>query len=575
MDVNIDEIVNSHIVAEFGENNENQETYSQSTAYMVTDESQLGHNVTMNDDLIDFDAMPDYDELEGSTEKTGKDEKDQESILAGAIADDLMDRLCYDQVANEWLSQSGGLWAGIGEKTALKLIKSELKHRMPKGFAISKLNNMRSFLQIDLLADEWSSHRYLLPMVNGVLDTKTMELIDYDYKHRFNWQLPYAYDPDAKLDVIKQWLWDASGKDLEAVNIIRAFFKMALVGGDIQKFLELIGAGGTGKSTLVRLLVAFIGEKNSVTTDLKQLETNRFEAAGLYGKRLAIINDSSRYNGEVSTLKALTGGDPVRLEKKNVQQAGSFVYCGVVVIASNEPIQTTDYSSGISRRRESVNFNRKVSDADKAKWASAGGLEVALHKELAGLLNWVLAMTETEVKVAIGGINGQMTNAALNHLVETNKLAAWLDDNIVIESSSVIYVGGSAKGKDENERSYAIREKLYANYESWCSDGAVHPIATQRFTSSIIDVCNTLKLEVKALDKDRYGKPIKGIAIREDRHENYITPVTKKLLCDPKNHNSDDPVTKQSRAGDGGDPCDPINSTVIKTDLDLETPEYF
>ena len=69
MDVNIDEIVNSHIVAEFGENNENQETYSQSTAYMVTDESQIGHNVTMNDDLIDFDAMPEYDELEGSTDK--------------------------------------------------------------------------------------------------------------------------------------------------------------------------------------------------------------------------------------------------------------------------------------------------------------------------------------------------------------------------------------------------------------------------------------------------------------------------------------------------------------------------
>jgi len=131
---------------------------------------------------------------------------------------------------------------------------------------------------------------------------------------------------------------------------------MALVGGDVQKFLELIGPGGTGKSTLIRLLVAFIGEKNHTATDLKNLETNNFEAAALYGKRLVLISDSSRYGGEVSTLKALTGGDPVRLEKKNKQQTGSFVFDGVIVIASNEAIQTADYTSGLMRRRMPVNF---------------------------------------------------------------------------------------------------------------------------------------------------------------------------------------------------------------------------
>jgi len=31
-----------------------------------------------------------------------------------------------------------------------------------------------------------------------------------------------------------------------------------------------------------------------------------------------------------------------------------------------------------------------------------GGIETAMHKELPGLLNWVLAMTDDEVKEAIG-----------------------------------------------------------------------------------------------------------------------------------------------------------------------------
>lgn len=342
----------------------------------------------------------------------GETEGEKESILSGRIADSLCDQLCFDEIGGDWFSQKSGLWAVISEKRALKMIMRALNAEMPKGYAMNKLNNVKSFLMIYLLLDKWQSKRHLLPMANGVLDTQTMQLSDYNHQSRFNWQLPYSFDPDAKIDVIKQWLWDASGKDLESVNIIRAFFKMALVGGEVQKFLELIGPGGTGKSTLIRLLVAFIGEKNHTATDLKNLETNNFEAAALYGKRLVLISDSSRYGGEVSTLKALTGGDPVRLEKKNKQQSGSFVFDGVIVIASNEAIQTADYTSGLMRRRKPVNFNRKVTDEDKQKWAAIGGIEAAMHKELPALLNWVLAMTGDDVKAVIGGINGQMTPSA-------------------------------------------------------------------------------------------------------------------------------------------------------------------
>ena len=460
------------------------------------------------------------------------DDKERESKLAEHIALALMDSICYDEIGGDWYSQQSGLWKVISEKKALKIIMKELDKKQPFGYAISKLNNIKSFLMIYLLLDKWASNRRLLPMTNGVLDTETMQLGDYSHKHRFNWQLPYAFNPDAKIDVIKRWLLDASGHDLESINIIRAFFKMALVGGEVQKFLELIGSGGTGKSTLIRLLVAFIGEKNHAATDLKNLEINRFEAAALYGKRLVLISDSSRYGGEVSTLKALTGGDPVRLEKKNLQQSGSFVFDGVVVIASNEAIQTADYTSGLIRRRMPVNFNRKITDEEKIKWSAIGGIEAAMHKELPGLLNWVMAMSADEVKAAIGGINGQMTQAQREHLTETNKIAAWLDDNVVIDAESIVYVGCSAKGKEYNETLKARREKLYPNYEAWCEDGAVHPVALQRFTSSITDVCEHLKIAVTPLQKNRNGRPIKGIGIRSEHHFKYASPITKKLLCD-------------------------------------------
>jgi putative DNA primase/helicase len=492
------------------------------------------------------------------------DDAEKESKLAEHIANALRNALCYDEVGGDWYSQTNGLWRVISEKKALKIIMRVLDVQLPDGYAISKLNNIKSFLMIYLLLDKWATSRHLLPMANGVLDTKTMQVTPYSHQHRFNWQLPYGFIDGAKCEEIQSWLSEMSGNDLESISIIRAFFKMALVGGTVQKFLELIGQGGTGKSTLIRLLVAFIGEKNHAATDLKNLETNRFEAAALYGKRLVLISDSSRYGGEVSTLKALTGGDPVRLEKKNLQQSGSFVFDGVVVIASNEAIQTADYTSGLIRRRMPVNFNRKVTDADKIKWAAVGGIEAAMHKELPGLLNWVMAMTEAEVKAAIGGINGQMTQAQRQHLVDTNKIAGWMDDNIVIKADAVTYVGCSMKKKhDSDEISRAIREKLYASYESWCDDCAVHPVSLNRFTANVIDVCEQMKIEVNELNRDRYGKPIQGIAIRGDGHFNYATPITKRLLGESLLPVRELSVSHQTRMSAQGEALYPKNLSVI------------
>jgi putative DNA primase/helicase len=68
------------------------------------------------------------------------------------------------------------------------------------------------------------------------------------------------------------------------------------------------------------LCTLLVGETNQVSTNLQNLENNRFEGALLYGKRLVLITDSERYGGAISTLKSITGGDPIRYERKNRQQ---------------------------------------------------------------------------------------------------------------------------------------------------------------------------------------------------------------------------------------------------------------
>lgn len=154
-----------------------------------------------------------------------------------------------------------------------------------------------------------------------------------------------------------------------------------------------------------------------------------------------------------------------------------------------------------------------------------------MKAELPGLLNWVLSMSDDELMAAIGSIDGEMTRAQLNHLCDTNKLAAWIDDNLIIYEESVTFIGSStARISDISDKEKAESEKLYPNYQAWCSDSEVKPVSLKRFSKDIIDVCEHLKLPVKKLPRGNHGNGIGGLTIRKPQHVNEPTPVTKEFL---------------------------------------------
>ena len=331
------------------------------------DQSNTSDTIDINKDLGSNQSTSDGTPNDGQLLDEEPEDEDKDSIIAKKLARKIHTELAFDEIAVKWYSSFDNFWQEISDTQALKVVDNILSQAFPEGFSITKLRSIEGLLRIYLSDPRWETSTDLLPLANGVLNLKTKELLPYTAQYKFQWQLPYGYDPGQKIDIVWQWLVDVTGNDLAAIKTIRAFMRLLLVGGTVQKFLEIIGPGGTGKSTLIRLLIALVGDINHAATDLKNLEDNRFEAAMLYGKRLAVISDSSRYGGECSVLKAITGQDPVRLERKNKQQSNSFVFGGAVIIASNAPIQSTDYSSGLARRRLPIRFSKKISDADKKK----------------------------------------------------------------------------------------------------------------------------------------------------------------------------------------------------------------
>ncbi len=414
------------------------------------------------------------------------------------------------------------------DKKEKQAIISQLKSQIPKcrDITISFVEKLAKQLSRLLLTSAMTanSQSSLIPFKNGVLDLENRQWFPHDPKYLFTWQLPYDYNPLAHCDPIKQWLLETLNGDQSLVELIRAYFYGILTGRtDWQKYLELIGVGGAGKGTIMRLAIALVGFNNCHTTTLKELETNKFETANLKHKRLTVISEADDYIGSLNILKAITGQDPLRFEKKN-KQASTFTPECLVMILANENIRTKDYTSGLARRRITIGFNKAVSAhlrRDLISFKGNGKMSGEFVDFIPGLLNWVLQIDLDKATALIKDCDQQCSGLArqkIETLISTNSLAAWLNDNLVYDPESFTYVGNALKSKDETEVYLDSGLKLYPNYCRHAVGSGLGQISKNHFRSRLIDLCqHQLKLEGVEDEKDhRHGKFIRGLRLRTD-----------------------------------------------------------
>ena len=403
----------------------------------------------------------------------------------------------------------------------------------------------------------WSTSKDHIPLENGVFNLQTRELEPHRPDLWCNWFLPYPYDPGADCPTVKSWLLETLQDDQGMVEVLRAWINAVIKGRtDLQKYIELIGPGGTGKGTFLRLVKDLVGDQNTGVTELRELETNRFEGAAIYGKRLLQITDSSSFSGRVDKLKAITGQDPIRYEKKNKQQGPSFTPTCLVMVASNEMIQSADYTSGLERRRLTVLFENQPEKPDRL-------LQSKLKNELPGVLNWVLALSDQQVEQIISDPASVAPSAGkmkLKMLLETNPLIAWIHSNLVLDQKVETYIGLKKiwDGGYENTSSW-----LYANYLKWCDGQNNRPLSVKKFSPDLKDIFSSqLKLPVTK-HSGRRGSYFYGIRIRTSHDILIPSPVTGKSIdkdvmdCDGLVMDSDTlkNLLNTSRS-DGCDRCD-------------------
>ncbi len=307
---------------------------------------------------------------------------------------------------------------------------------------------------------EWVNFR------NGFYDPVTKKLIPHDPKYKAVNQIPHVYDPEAGLkgDMVQSWLMFIC-ETPEDIEMLCQFSGLCLTRDTRQqKFLILNGEGGTGKSTVIRMIDKMIGADNISNISLSQL-TQRFSAFGLMGKLLNSCADLEiDALSDVSTLKKVLGEDTLSAEAKG-KDAVSFKSYAKLIFSTNElPIVKAERTNGFYRRLLILTMNKVP------------------EKKETDFFDRLSAEIDDFIRISV---------KALERLYETKKItespgSVEAVKRLRCDSDTVeAFLNEKTERVPDNTENRIKKLDLYRSYEAFCQDMERQSLTKQNFYRSM------------------------------------------------------------------------------------------
>jgi len=499
--------------------------------------------------LVELELPATFDQQKKPEQRTkspssskGSKDKDVKRLPSNVIADQVFSmfngNLRFSQPHNQFFlyDKRKGLWERVTKVEMMGAMREKMQQLchtdwLPNGFNQNLLEDIYKQLQSMIPFDEWYDGAEYLLFTNGVLEVETRELHPFRRDLYITQQMPYEYDASATCEDIVKWLKHTQHNSWNRTQVLRAWLRATLLGCyEIQKFVEIVGPGKSGKSTYANLAVALVGKSNTYSTDFENMEKNRFEAAAYMGKKLLLFQDADRWGGSVSKLKAITGGDWIRSERKyQGETLDPFQYHGVVIITANEAIQSTDYTSGLARRRLTIPFDRPFTGAhheqkELIKFDAKGNPQGIFAPLLPGLVNWLLDMSEEDMRSYLMETSKHVDffqRYEKEQSLRSNPVLDWMDKHLVFDPGikSALGVCKHAQGTNNYYKDWNMY--LYPSYAEFCRSTNIGSVGRGRFEVLFFDICkHQLRINVYS-KKTTKGLQIFNVAIRESNPSKY------------------------------------------------------
>ena len=254
--------------------------------------------------------------------------------------------------------------------------------------------------------------------------------------------------------------------------IINALLKYRFF--DLQMFVHLVGAPGSGKGKFARFCQKLVGQDNHTACQLDKLSDGSTKAS-IMDKQLVVFPDERKPVG-IDSILSLTGGDAITY-RELYQKASNANFYGGLLICSNKPIFVGD-TTGLDRRLCLVQFDNPIPTEERKH-----SLEKELDSEIPACIAIALSLTDDAVTQAIQGKGAsqipEFKAKEWEMKVEVNSVAAFFDTELVLDPTAKTPVG-----------------KFYDAYKSFAEEGGLSKFSIVKFPRLLADIVADEKLPV-------------------------------------------------------------------------------
>ncbi|HCX2158821.1 TPA: DNA primase [Staphylococcus aureus] len=335
-----------------------------------------------------------------------------------------------------------------------------------------------AYLQLQAETKELSSVNYIT-VANGIYDLYTDTVQPFTPEIIVKNKIPVPFIPNSYSQVTDKTFNKLAVNDTELRDLFEEILGYALFRrNEYGKFFILTGGGSNGKSSFLKILRALVGENNTSSVALKDLN-GRFKTAELFGKLVNLGDDIGKgFIKDSAELKNLATGETLVVERKGKDPFDLRNYAKII-FSANEVPRIDDKTDGLNRRLMIVPFKARFTNTDIDydpfiidKLLSQESLQYCLVMAINGLKRLIKNNRFTKPKSVTAEIEA--------YKERNNPVLAFLNNE---------------EPKLENEST----RDIFAQYSEYCVEYGYKPVSRIVFAR---EVCSLKKMTTKRIRVD-------------------------------------------------------------------------
>lgn len=306
---------------------------------------------------------------------------------------------------------------------------------------------------------------YWVNFRNGFYDAIEEKMIPHSPEYYAINQIPHEFHLESRETILsggsitKSYLAYSLPNESEPLMLYEYLGYCMTMDTQMQKFMVLIGNGGTGKSVLINLFQKIIGVENTSNISLQDLN-KRFYATCLFGKQLNACGDiSCNAMDSTDVIKKATGEDTLIYEKKG-QDAMQFVSHAKLLFSANAMPENLEEKSDAFYRRLLVLDMNTVVPKDKKDPNLKRKMEQELDYSIHMAMMALKGLYETEVFT-----ESQHSNEMIEKIqCASDSVKAFLNEKICEKKGNKI-----------------PKTNMYEMYLEYCKDADRKPLGKKNY----------------------------------------------------------------------------------------------